>query len=154
MWRQCAYEGCGRWFETENVRRLFCSERCRRSGQNAARREARAEAREARSSAQPMADPWAFRDPDDWTAEEVWANALLDALPPGVETAPDAVCPAAYRSSSGKAAEKSRPSGSGTERRCRSVVFPAASDGRRFLRGKGGVSVRTEGKADQFFPSA
>ena len=32
-----------------------------------------------------MADPWAKCDLDDWTAEEILANALLDPLPVGME---------------------------------------------------------------------
>ena len=30
-----------------------------------------------------MADPWARCDLDDWTAEEIYGNALLDPLPVG-----------------------------------------------------------------------
>ena len=32
-----------------------------------------------------MADPWARCDLDDWTAEEIYGNALLDPLPAGWE---------------------------------------------------------------------
>ncbi len=83
--RRCAHEPCGREFETDNPRRRFCCERCRRSAQNAARRIIRAEEREAREASRAMADPWARCDLDDWSAEEIWANALLDALPAGLE---------------------------------------------------------------------
>ena len=30
-----------------------------------------------------MADPWARCDLDDWSAEEIYGNALLDPLPVG-----------------------------------------------------------------------
>lgn len=82
--RRCAYGSCGRLFETGNLRRRFCSEACRRAAQNEARRIARAEEREIRESARHMADPWARCDLDDWTAEDIWTNALLDPLPPGL----------------------------------------------------------------------
>ena len=82
--RRCAYEPCGRLFETENLRRRFCSEACRRAAQNDARRAARAEEREAREASRAMTDPWERCDLDDWTAEDIWANALLDPLPPGL----------------------------------------------------------------------
>lgn len=84
MWKRCAYEPCGRAFETDNPRRMFCSERCRRSGQNAARREARAEARAFREALRPMPDPWAAMTSDD-AEGDIWSNALLDALPAGME---------------------------------------------------------------------
>ena len=84
MWKLCAYEPCGRAFETDNPRRIFCSARCRRSGQNAARRQARADARAFRESLRPMSDPWAVMTPDDGDGD-IWSNALLDALPAGME---------------------------------------------------------------------
>lgn len=41
-----------------------------------------------------MADPWSRNDLDEWTAEEIYGNALLDPLP--VETSGKAVaCPMA-----------------------------------------------------------
>ena len=84
MWKRCAYEPCGRAFETDNPSRMFCSERCRRAGQNAARREARAEARAFREALRPMPDPWAAMTSDD-AEGDIWSNALLDALPAGME---------------------------------------------------------------------
>ena len=59
MLKKCAFEECGNWFESTNARRLFCSERCRRQGQNATRRALRAELRDAREHLRPMEDPWA-----------------------------------------------------------------------------------------------
>ena len=79
----CAYEHCGRMFERGPRPRRFCCEACRRSYQNEVRREARAEARAVREAGQPMTDPWTRCDVDDWTAEEIWKNALLDPLPAG-----------------------------------------------------------------------
>ena len=84
MLRRCAYAPRGRTFETENVRRLFCSERCRRSDQNAARREARAEARAQREAGVVMGDPWASPMQEEG---DIWSNALLDALPVGLDAA-------------------------------------------------------------------
>ena len=112
MLRTCANEACGRVFETRNLRRVFCCEKCRRAGQNAVRRLARAEAREARERALPMADPWALRPADEWEADAVWANALLDALPAGLaETA----------GRKGTERPAGRPSASGSG----AVMFPA-----------------------------
>lgn len=88
MLRRCANAECGREFETRNLRRVFCCERCRRTGQNASRRSARAEARQARERTRPMADPWAQLPADEWEAETVWANALLDAVPAGLAENP------------------------------------------------------------------
>ena len=86
MLKKCAFEECGNWFESTNARRLFCSERCRRLGQNAVRRALRAELRDAREHLRPMEDPWARGPADASEAEDVWANALLDALPVGAES--------------------------------------------------------------------
>ena len=86
MLKKCAFEECGNWFESTNARRLFCSERCRRQGQNATRRALRAELRDAREHLRPMEDPWARGPADASEAEDVWANALLDALPVGAES--------------------------------------------------------------------
>lgn len=61
----------------------YCSDRCRRDYQNERRREERAEAREAREAGAAWLDPWSRCDVDDWTAEEILANALLDPLPVG-----------------------------------------------------------------------
>lgn len=124
MLRKCAYEPCGRMFETFNVRRLFCSERCRRSGQNAARREARAEARAQKEAEVVMADPWALPLLEDG---DIWSNALLDALPAGMDMplfpertgsasggAPEqSVRAASVGAPAGRSAGKRRPSGSG-----------------------------------------
>ena len=88
MLRRCANAECGREFETRNLRRVFCCERCRRTGQNASRRSARAEARQARERTRPMADPWAQLPADEWEVETVWANALLDAVPAGLAENP------------------------------------------------------------------
>lgn len=63
----------------------YCCTRCRRKAQDERRREERAEAREAREAGKPMTDPWARCDLDIWTAEEIWANALLDPLPAGLD---------------------------------------------------------------------
>lgn len=126
MLRKCAYEPCGRMFETFNVRRLFCSERCRRSGQNAARREARAEVRAQKEAEVVMADPWTLPLLEDG---DIWSNALLDALPAGMDmpffpertgSASGGVPERRARSASvgapaGRSAGKRRPSGSGGE---------------------------------------
>lgn len=32
-----------------------------------------------------MADPWSRCDLEDWTAEEIYGNALLDPLPAGMD---------------------------------------------------------------------
>ena len=142
MLRRCAYRACGRMFETANVRRLFCCERCRRAGQNEARRSARAEAREARENARPMADPWERLPADEWEAEELWANALLDALPAGLtDAAPlPAACPAPVRNAGAP----------GTLRGCGSRSSASAR------RGGAATAARTRcaGGKDQLFPSA
>ena len=63
--------------------RLFCCTLHRRQYQNERRRDERAEAREAMEAGQSMTDPWGRSDIDDWTAEEIYGNALLDPLPVG-----------------------------------------------------------------------
>ena len=62
--------------------RLYCCERHRREFQNVQRKEERAEAREARKTdGEPISDPWARNDLDEWTAEDIYANALIDPCP-------------------------------------------------------------------------
>ena len=79
--RLCRY--CGEPLPTRAPAGLkYCSERCRRDCQNERRREERAEARalrEAESGA--WLDPWARSDLDEWSVEEIYANALLDPAP-------------------------------------------------------------------------
>lgn len=79
---RCAYDACGSVFE-KRFRRRFCCEACRRAYQNEVRKEARAEERAAREAGRPMADPWERNDLEN--AEILWANALVDAIPPGAE---------------------------------------------------------------------
>lgn len=77
----CQY--CGVEYYSHNVRRLYCSERCRRDFQNDRRAGERAEERELReqlwSDEKPhwMQDPWQVMDAED----AAWDNALLDAAP-------------------------------------------------------------------------
>ena len=78
----CQY--CGTEYYSHNVRRLYCSERCRRDFQNDRRAGERAEEREFREQLlgvdeKPhwMQDPWAAMDAED----PAWDNALLDAAP-------------------------------------------------------------------------
>lgn len=79
--RACQY--CGMPLPVgASVGRLYCCERHRREYQNERRREERAEARELRDAEKnAMPDPWARNDLDEWTAEEMYANALLDPSP-------------------------------------------------------------------------
>jgi len=73
---------CQHDFLTVYSRRLYCCTRCRRHYQDERRKLERAEAREAREAGRhPMTDPWARCDLDEWTAEEIYANALLDPAP-------------------------------------------------------------------------
>ncbi len=68
--------------ENAPARRVYCSEGCRREYQNERRREDRAAdkaLREAESGA--WLDPWARCDLDEWSAAEIYANALLDPAP-------------------------------------------------------------------------
>ena len=67
--------------------RLYCCERHRREYQNERRREERAEARELREAGKnAMPDPWARNDLDEWTAEDMYANALIDPCPDMTDT--------------------------------------------------------------------
>lgn len=82
----CQY--CGVEFVSRNIRRLYCSERCRRDFQDERRRAERAEIREAKERAawdeKPhwLQDPWAFDGKDELDAwQSVWAQALLDPMP-------------------------------------------------------------------------
>ena len=60
----------------------YCSERCRRDCQNERRKEERAEAKALREAAAgAWLDPWSRSDLDDWSLEEIYANALLDPAP-------------------------------------------------------------------------
>lgn len=81
--RLCRY--CGNPLPKDAPANLkYCSDRCRREYQNERRREERAEARalrEAESGA--WLDPWSRCDLDEWSVEEIYANALLDPLPVG-----------------------------------------------------------------------
>ena len=80
--RWCLY--CGEPLPVKcSASRLYCCARHRRLAQDERRRDERAEAREAREAGKSMADPWARCDLDEWSAEEVYANALLDPLPVG-----------------------------------------------------------------------
>lgn len=90
----CQY--CGTVFLSRNIRRLYCSERCRRDYQDDRRMAERAELREFAERVlddKPhwMQDPWARceeggDDLDAW--EGIWGNALLDALPSVEDDAP------------------------------------------------------------------
>ena len=75
--RFCRY--CGEPLP-ENARRnrVYCKEKCRRAYQRVRRKAERAEAREARQAGKSMSDPWGRSDLDDWTAEDILANALID----------------------------------------------------------------------------
>lgn len=82
----CQY--CGLEYWSHNRRRLYCSERCRRSYQNDRRRDERAERAEESEAWHEAApwqqDPWERNDLEDW--EEIFENALLD--PPPQDDAP------------------------------------------------------------------
>ena len=83
----CQY--CGTVFLSRNIRRLYCSEQCRRDYQDDRRMAERAELREFTERVlddKPhwMQDPWARCDEggddlDAWLG--IWGNALLDAAP-------------------------------------------------------------------------
>ena len=83
----CQY--CGVEFVSRNIRRLYCSERCRRDFQDDRRMAERAELREFAERVlddKPhwMQDPWQRCDEggDDLDAwRGIWGNALLDAAP-------------------------------------------------------------------------
>ena len=87
---------CGREYESRNVRRMYCSTRCRRDWQNDRRQRERAEEREFHKrlawDEKPhwLQDPWARCDEggddlDAWLGR--WSNQLLDA-PTIVDDAP------------------------------------------------------------------
>lgn len=64
----------------------YCSDHCRREYQNERRREERAEARALREAAAgAWLDPWSRCDLDEWSVEEIYANALLDPVPVSAE---------------------------------------------------------------------
>lgn len=83
----CQY--CGVEYYSHNVRRLYCSERCRRDFQNDRRAGERAELREFEARVlddKPhwMQDPWQRCEEggDEYDAwQGIWGNALLDAAP-------------------------------------------------------------------------
>lgn len=80
----CRY--CGAEF-VSNRGRLYCSTACRRHYQDARRKAERDELKALRQGRKERAawlDPWSRCDVDDWTAEEILANALLDPLPAGL----------------------------------------------------------------------
>ncbi len=63
-------------------RRVYCCIEHRRQYQNERRRDERAEAAELRQAdTSPMSDPWSRCDLDEWSVEEIYANALLDPAP-------------------------------------------------------------------------
>lgn len=63
--------------------RVFCTERCRRKWQDKRRMEERRRARIEREGG--LFDPWAASDLDDWDADAILANALLDPDPMSAE---------------------------------------------------------------------
>ena len=69
---------CGAEISFGLASRKFCCDRCRRKYQDRRRLEERREKRVI-----PL-DPWGRCDVDDWTVEEILANALLDPLPVGL----------------------------------------------------------------------
>lgn len=69
---------CGAEITFGLASRKFCCDRCRRKYQDRRRLEERREKRII-----PL-DPWSRCDVDDWTVEEILANALLDPLPAGL----------------------------------------------------------------------
>ena len=81
----CQY--CGQAFSSRNVRRIYCSARCRRDAQNDRRLAERAELREFTErlawDEQPhwMQDPWALMEEEDGAWDGIWGNCLLDAMP-------------------------------------------------------------------------
>lgn len=74
---------CGTRYEALTRGRKYCSEYCRRQYQNERRQDERAELRALREAekARPMTDFWSRSDLDEWTAEMMLANALLDPMP-------------------------------------------------------------------------
>ncbi|WP_458400050.1 hypothetical protein [Mailhella sp.] len=76
----CLY--CGAPLEPSHRVVLYCCEKHRRKAQDARRKRERAEARAARRRAAGlMRDPYARSDLDPYTAEQLFANAPLDAAP-------------------------------------------------------------------------
>lgn len=69
--RYCDY--CGLEYRTDNPRRIYCSERCRRDADNERKQDRRAEESELREE-YVMPDVWALHD----LGEDVMANALTD----------------------------------------------------------------------------
>ncbi len=66
---------------------LYCSISCRRHYQDARRKAERDELKALRQGRKERAarlDPWTRCDVDEWTTEEILANALLDPLPAGL----------------------------------------------------------------------
>ena len=84
--RLCRY--CGKPLpDGSPCKTLYCSITCRRHYQDARRKAERDEVRsirQGRKERAAWADPWSRCDVDEWTAEEILANALLDPLPAGL----------------------------------------------------------------------
>ena len=84
--RLCRY--CGGPLPDGSTRhRLYCSDHCRRKYQDERRKAERDELKALRhedKAGDAWLDPWSRCDVDDWTAEEILANALLDPLPAGL----------------------------------------------------------------------
>ena len=83
--RTCRH--CGAKFSSRSFRQVYCSESCRRHYQDARRKAERDELKVVRQGWKERAawlDPWSRCDVDEWTAEEIFANALLDPLPAGL----------------------------------------------------------------------
>ena len=84
--RLCRY--CGGPLPDGSTRhRLYCSDHCRRKYQDERRKAERDELKALRHEDKAGAawlDPWSRCDLDEWTAEEILANALLDPLPAGL----------------------------------------------------------------------
>lgn len=76
----CLY--CGGPLEPSHRVVLYCCEKHRRKAQDARRKRERAEARKRkREGFTLMRDPFARRDHDAYTEEQLFANAPLDAAP-------------------------------------------------------------------------
>lgn len=82
--RRCRH--CGAVFQTDNIRRMYCSTACRRHWQDSRRLGERAEARSTRRrwKRMRMEDHLSRHDFFDSTVEEMLAGILLDPLPVGV----------------------------------------------------------------------
>lgn len=84
--RLCRY--CGGPLPDGSTRhRLYCSDHCRRKYQDERRKAERDELKALRhedKAGDVWLDPWSRCDVDEWTAEEILANALLDPLPAGL----------------------------------------------------------------------